>query len=203
MAVMAAHDVLANRVVDLALRQGQQVPRDISVLGVGNHDLHCKLSPVPISSIDANLPEIAVRGAELIEKMLTGRKRIPSITVCPKGVVERASTQFLCYGDDLIGKIVAHIRENVGTGISVRELTQIFPISYRTLCRRFENHVGHSPAAEIRKARLETACRMITDTDLSLTEIALLCGYADLPHMDRSFQQAFGHSPRTYPRGKI
>jgi len=199
-AVMAAHDVLANRMVDLARQLGRRVPQDLSILGVGNHDLHCKLSPVPLSSIDANLPGIAIAGATMLEGMISGKKPPAHVTVPPRGVVERASTDFLFYGDELMAKIVAHIREHAGTGLAAQDLPTRFPITYRTLCRRFARSVGHSPSVEIRKARLEHARRMLAETDLSLTDIALACGYSDLPHMDRDFRKAMGCAPRDLPR---
>ena len=36
---------------------------------------------------------------------------------------------------------------------------------------------------------------MLRKTNKSLTEIAFACGYADLPHMDRSFREMKGCTP--------
>ena len=44
-------------------------------------------------------------------------------------------------------------------------------------------------------ARLRRAQQMIRETRLPLTEIALACGYSDLPHMDRAFRLELGSSP--------
>jgi len=194
-AVMAAHDVLANKLVDLCLRHGLRVPQDIAVLGVGDHDLFCKLSPVPISSIDTGVPEVAIRGATLLEGMLTGIRQPASLLVPPVLLEERRSTEILDYGDDLVARIIAHIRDHACDGIKVGDLVKIFPVSRRTLSRRFIKYVGHSPVTEIRQTRLACARRMLTKTSRSLTEIALTCGYADISHMDHDFRDILGNNP--------
>lgn len=194
-AVMAAHDALANRLVDACLQQGLRVPQDIAVLGVGNHDLLCRLSPVPISSVDAAVPQAALLAAALLEAMIEGGVPPVSPPVPPRGVVERRSTEILVYGDDLVARIVAHIRDHAGEGMKVEELLKAFPVSRRTLTRRFAQYVGHSPAAEIRQAQLHRARHLLEQSRLSLTKIATTCGYADLAHMNRAFRKTFGAPP--------
>jgi LacI family transcriptional regulator len=194
-AVMAAHDSVANRIVDLCRQDGLRVPEDIAVLGVGNHELHCCLSPVPISSIDCAVPEVAMRGAAMLEDMLRQGSGERQACVPPVGTVERQSTEVIGFDNDLVNRVVAHIRDHACEGLRVDDLLKVFPASRRTLTRRFAEYVGHSPAAEIRRARLRHARRMIQQTDLRLREIATACGFADLPHMDRAFRSAFGKRP--------
>jgi len=194
-AVMAAHDSVANRIVDLCRQDGLRVPGDIAVLGVGNHELHCCLSPVPISSIDCAVPEVAMRGAAMLEDMLGQNSGPRAVVVRPSGVVERQSTEILGFENDLVNRVVGYIRDHACEGLRVDDLLRVFPVSRRTLARRFEEYVGHSPANEIRRARLRQARRMVQQTDLRLREIATTCGFADLSHMDRAFRSALGVRP--------
>ncbi len=194
-AVMVAHDALANRLVDLCLHQGLRIPQDVVVLGVGNHDLLCKLSPVPISSIDAAVPKVAICGATMLENLIKGIQPLSPALVQPSGIVQRSSTEILGYGDDLVAKVVSHIRDHACDRTTVKNLPKIFSVSRRTLLRRFTKYVGHSPAAEIRNSRLKHARYMLENTKMSLTEIAYVCGYTDLSHMDRAFRAAIGTSP--------
>ncbi len=194
-AVMAAHDTLANCLVDTCLQRGLRIPQDVAVLGVGNHDMLCQLSPVPISSVDTNVPLAAAQAATLLGELIDGRTPAPPPLVQPGGIVERRSTEIVVYGDDLVARVVAHIRSQADAGTSVASLLRFFPVSRRTLSRRFARFVGHSPAAEIRQARLRQARDMVKHSRLSLTEIAVTCGYADLPHMDRAFRRETGSIP--------
>ncbi|HCE42131.1 MAG TPA: hypothetical protein DET40_01110 [Lentisphaeria bacterium] len=197
-AVMTAHDVMANRLIDLCLRRGLRIPQDIAVLGVGNHDLLCKLSPVPISSIDAAVPKATIRGAEMLEGMINGNYPKAPVFISPNGVVERESTEILSYGDALVAKVVSHIRKHSCNRKIVGSLPRTFSVSRRTLSRRFAKYVGHSPAEEIRKSRLNHAQRLIKNTRMSLTEIAYACGYTDLSHMYRHFREDLDTTPKSF-----
>ncbi len=194
-AIMAAHDALANRLVDLCRQLSIRVPDDLAILGVGNHDLLCRLSPVPISSNDCAVPEVARRGAALLESMIRQEPYPASVTVAPKGVIERRTTEVLGFENDLINRLVRYIRDHACGGLTVDELARRFPISRRTLSRRFHEYVGHSPGEEIRRTRLRQARHLLKQTDLPLKAIAAACGYADLSHLDRAFQQAYQVSP--------
>jgi len=197
-AIMAGHDALANRLVDICLQEGIRVPDDLAILGVGNHDILCRLSPVPISSIDCAVPELAMRGAGLLDAMLHGEPLPGSVKVLPRHVVERGSTEVLGFESDLINRMVRHIREHVRKGLTVEELAQCFPVSRRTLTRRFQEYVGHSPGEEIRRTRLHEARRMLEEGNQPLDSIARACGYTDLPHMNRTFRKAFGQPPGAF-----
>ena len=94
-----------------------------------------------------------------------------------------------------MNRVVGYIRDHACEGLRVDDLLRVFPVSRRTLARRFEEYVGHSPANEIRRARLRQARRMVQQTDLRLREIATTCGFADLSHMDRAFRSALGVRP--------
>jgi LacI family transcriptional regulator len=198
--VMVAHDVLANRVVDLCQQKGIRVPQDLAVLSVGNHELLCELCPVPITSIDAAVPLVATRGAEMLEKMLASGTPCNSICIPPRGIVERRSTEITTYGDNIVAKVVAYIHRHVQNPVTVEDLLRAFPISRRTLDRRFAKYTGHSPAVEIRLARLRLARELVEEDRRSLSEIAMACGFADLSHMDRAFKEAFGQTPRLMRR---
>lgn len=195
--VMAANDAVANRVVDACLLQGMRVPQQIAVLGVGNHDLLCELSPVPISSVDADVPRAAFCAAEMLKAMIEGNAAaapfLPPIQ--PKKVVERRSTEILVYGDDLVARIISFMRTHLAEGIHVDDLVAHFHIPRRTLTRRFNQFVGHSVAAEMQAMRMEHAKRLVESKRMSLTEIAAACGYADLSHMDHAFRKTLGVPP--------
>ncbi len=195
-AVMAAHDALANRLVDLCRQEGIRVPDDLAILGVGNHELLCRLSPVPISSLDCAVPSVAWHGAAMLEAMLLGQAHPSFVSVPPKAVVERRSTEILGFENDLVNRLVRHIRNHACGGLTAEELARRFPVSRRTLSRRFQEYVGHSPGEEIRRTRLRQAQRLLQQTDLPLKEIAAACGYADLSHLDRAYRQAHGKPPK-------
>ncbi|GGC90693.1 AraC family transcriptional regulator [Tersicoccus solisilvae] len=74
-------------------------------------------------------------------------------------------------------------------------------VSSRTLQRLAATHVGLSPAAMIRRRRLqEAAQRLRDDPSVSLAELAADLGYADHAHLTNEFRRVLGLTPSGYRR---
>ncbi len=72
-------------------------------------------------------------------------------------------------------------------------------VSVRTLQRLAHRYVGLSPAAMIRRRRLQDAAeRLRADPSLDLATLAAESGYADHAHLTRDFRAVLGIAPRTY-----
>ena len=62
----------------------------------------------------------------------------------------------------------------------------------------FRELVGIPPARYLRQLRVESACRMLADTDLPLSEIAERNGFASPAYLTASFRAAKGITPSEY-----
>lgn len=72
-------------------------------------------------------------------------------------------------------------------------------VSVRTLQRMAHRYVGVSPAAMIRRRRLQEAAQLVReDSAADLSAIAAELGYADHAHLTRDFQSVLGMAPRSY-----
>jgi len=195
-AIMAFNDFAAVHLLDVCAQIGLHVPNDVAVLGVGNHELICEMCPVPISSIDTNVSEVARRGARLLESLIKKRRvDMLGAFVQPRALVERRSTEVMAFEDAMVARLVNYVRDHVCDGLTVEQLAAAFQMSHRTLTRRCLRSLGRTPVAEIKMARLRHARRMLAGTRLTLTEIAMACGFADLSHMDKAFRTAFDSTP--------
>lgn len=81
------------------------------------------------------------------------------------------------------------------TDLSLSELASECGLSQRHFGRAFKKSVGLSPHRWLTTLRLERAKGLLADTKLSLTEIALDCGFADHSHFTRTFSTAVGCTP--------
>jgi AraC family transcriptional regulator len=68
------------------------------------------------------------------------------------------------------------------------------------LARAFRSSFGVSPAAYLRRARLERALAALADNRRSIAEIALDCGFSDQSHFTRVFRRHTGLTPARYRR---
>ena len=68
-------------------------------------------------------------------------------------------------------------------------------LGLRRMEQLFRDGLGQGPAASYLELRLQTARRMIIDTQHPLREIALRCGFVDPTSFSRAFRRRFGDPP--------
>jgi len=96
------------------------------------------------------------------------------------------------------GPALAHMRANFHLEINNRHLASLSNMSLRAFERQFQAAFHLTPHKFLRKLRLRIASRALMDTDASLSDIALKCGFADQSHFSREFRRQFGRTPREY-----
>ena len=79
---------------------------------------------------------------------------------------------------------------------SVDGLAARLGIGSRHLHRLFIRHVGASPMAVAQTRRLDFAKRLLDETNLPITEIALASGFGSVRRFNSSFLQTYQRSPR-------
>ncbi|HKU15419.1 MAG TPA: AlkA N-terminal domain-containing protein [Steroidobacteraceae bacterium] len=92
------------------------------------------------------------------------------------------------------------IQEGVLDEISVDQLAARIGIGPRHLHRLFTRHVGASPIAVAQTRRLHFAKRLLDETDLPITHVALASGFGSLRRFNYTFQQIYGRAPRDIRR---
>lgn len=78
---------------------------------------------------------------------------------------------------------------------SVEQLAARVGVSDRHLRRIFETQFGVSPVQYLQTRRLLTAKQLLADTDLPVTQVALISGYASLRRFNAAFAEHYGLSP--------
>lgn len=95
---------------------------------------------------------------------------------------------------------VAHalrlISEGFLDGRRTDDLAERVGYSTRQLVRLFEDQVGASPDFVARARRAHLARRLLDESDLTVTAIAHVAGFASLRTMNRTVAELFGFSPR-------
>jgi transcriptional regulator GlxA family with amidase domain len=97
-----------------------------------------------------------------------------------------------------IQEICNWIQEHLQESITVEALAEKVSMSPRNFARIFVRETGITPAKYIDKLRIETACRYLVDTHLSLKEIAVRCGLGSIDNMRKVFSKYINISPADY-----
>jgi LacI family transcriptional regulator len=176
------------------------VPEQVAVIGVDNDEWVCKLSNPPLSSIALNFERGGYNAAELLDKLMKGKEKMKNqfIMVEPMHPVLRQSTDILAIEDTEVVNAVRYIRQHVKEPIQVSDVTRVTSLSRRSLERRFRAILGRSIHDEIRRVRAEQIVRMLIDTNLPVSRIALELGFPGVEHIARLFRKEKAMTPLAY-----
>ena len=87
-----------------------------------------------------------------------------------------------------IVSVMEYIKANLDSKITLETLCERTHMSSATLNRRFRAAVCQSPMAYVLSARIARARTLIEEGELRRTEIAQICGFYDLAHMNKYLQ---------------
>ncbi|MCK0151181.1 GlxA family transcriptional regulator [Marivita sp. S6314] len=100
--------------------------------------------------------------------------------------------------DSLVARATRLMRENVEAPLRLDHLADALNTSPRTLTRRCQSALGMTPGQLCRHIRLSAARHLVESSTLSISEIAVRCGYEDPTALTRAFRTRFGAAPRAF-----
>lgn len=86
----------------------------------------------------------------------------------------------------------ANIEEPMGLG----ELAQHVGVSRRQMERLFQKYLNCVPTRYYLELRLQRARLLLLQTDKSIVDVALACGFVSAPHFSKCYRDLFGIPPR-------
>jgi AraC-like DNA-binding protein len=92
-------------------------------------------------------------------------------------------------------RICEYIHSNLDQNISLEALAEMAGLSTHHFARAFKQTVGMPPHGYVLQRRIEHAQKMLRNTDLPMSEIALSAGFSDQSHLARHFRRITGMSP--------
>jgi len=198
--VMACYDLRGVQVLDACRRLGVAVPEEVAVIAADNDELLCELSHPPLSSVIPNTHRTGYEAAGLLDKLMGGGSVKPGAThlIAPLGIATRHSTNVLAIEDPALAKALHFIRQNACSGIKVNDVLKATPLSRRALENRFVKAIGRSPHEEILRVRLDRVKELLTETDLSLADIAQRTGFTHVEYLTVVFRNKVGTTPGKY-----
>ena len=201
LAVLAFSDIGGRQVAEACRLSGLNIPEEVAVIG-GEHDaLNCQITRPPLSSIDLCPERIGWEAAALLARLMDGEPPPEEpIRITPARIIVRQSTDTLAIDDPILVQALEFIAEHAKRAISVADVLESVPVSRRVLEQRFQKRLGRTPAAEIRRVRIETAKRMLAGTNRSLNQIAAACGFDHPEVLTRVFRRYEGLTPSAYRR---
>lgn len=95
-----------------------------------------------------------------------------------------------------------YIRENIGDPeLRIESVARVAGVSHSYLCRIIQDKTGKTAKNHMIQMRLETAARLLKNTQLSISEIVWSVGFSDPSHFCKAFKNFYGLSPSEYRKG--
>ena len=197
--IMTCADDFSQHVVEACKINNIKIPEEISIIGVDNDDMVCLFSNPTLSSIALNFQHAGYEAASLLDKMMKKQKTAKQdIMVHADRVVERQSTNILKIDDEEVVNALRYMQANAKYAIQVSDVVNATNCSRRSLELKFTQHCGGSINSKIRHYRIMLICQMLRKTDMTISQIALKIGFANISHLSRYFHNSMKISPSEY-----
>ena len=99
---------------------------------------------------------------------------------------------------DAFASVIAHLHEHYDERHSAEMLAEMAGLSVNHFERRFRKAFGSSPRQYLLRIRIENATQLLIETEKSVSEIALCCGFYDHAHFSRCFKRFMSVTPTEY-----
>ncbi|RIX53672.1 AraC family transcriptional regulator [Paenibacillus nanensis] len=103
--------------------------------------------------------------------------------------------------NERINKVIQFMEQNLSSKISLDELADVAHFSKYHFSRVFTSIVGSTPSSYLSSKRLQKSIHYLTDTDKTVLEIALLCGFESASNFNLAFKKHFNKTPSEVRRG--
>jgi LacI family transcriptional regulator len=197
--IMTCNDDRAQHVTSACINAKVDVPYEVAVVGVDNDEQVCVVSNPPLSSVALDVKKAGFHTSELLGKMMAGKKLSPQrVYVHPIKVVTRQSTDIVAIEDKLVAQALNFINQNAERPLQIHDVAKEVRFSRSHLHQKFMSTLNRSVYDEIRRARINIISRLLLETDLSVSDIAIKLGFSSDSHIARYFKQRTGMSPLKY-----
>ena len=104
---------------------------------------------------------------------------------------------------DLFHTMANYIQNNLSHPLRIGSIASVFHISQSQMFRIFRDACGLSPQQYYEKVRINYACTLIYQSNLSYKEISQLCGYEYESHFYKSFKKIMNTTPAEYRKKRV
>ncbi len=199
--IFACNDDRGQHILEVCKMNNLKVPEDVAVIGVDNDQMICDIGDPPLTSIALNVEPAGFEAARLLDQLINKKKiSVKQVMVTASHVVQRQSSDILAVDDADVASAINYIRNNARKKILVDDVVKTTNVGRRSLEERFRKTIHRSIHKEIRQVRVELISKMLTDTDLPISEITSLFDFTDNEHISRYFKKEKGVTLQEFRR---
>ena len=134
----------------------------------------------------------------LHQQILTGSNEPFTVTISPKCIIERQSTDRHNIRDSYVAEVVRYLSDHYREDLDVEGICAQVPLSKRAIELRFRKVMGTTIYQYLTQLRLEHFTRLLLTTDRAMLDMAMEAGFQDGSNIARIFRRYRGCSPKEY-----
>ncbi|MEE1047251.1 MAG: PocR ligand-binding domain-containing protein [Clostridia bacterium] len=124
-----------------------------------------------------------------------------TITLLELSVNFILKNRFISSSDkDLFKEVSTYIEDNLDSDLSIERLCKVFNVGRTYLYTEIKKFFPDGIARFIKKKRLEKSCRLLTETNLSVNNIAETVGFNDYNYFLKIFKKEYGVTPKQFKK---
>lgn len=101
-------------------------------------------------------------------------------------------------GRKRLGRVLDYIDAHLDQSLGLADLAAIAQMSQYHFSTTFKMAMGMPPYRYVLQQRTQRAKQLLKDESITISEVALRCGFADQSHMTKHFSKLVGISPKRY-----
>lgn len=94
--------------------------------------------------------------------------------------------------------VIEFIDRNLSKPLSLEDIASISDLSPSHFTRLFRSSTGLTPHQYLLRRRIDTAQRLLIESEMSISEVAFECGFADQVHFTQAFRRFAGKAPGAF-----
>ncbi|MBS7008977.1 AraC family transcriptional regulator [Anaerostipes sp.] len=102
--------------------------------------------------------------------------------------------------DEKIKSMMQFVQEHYAQKLTVLQIASAAYISERECFRIFRQNLGMTPLEYVKSFRIQQACIMLSDLNMSISFIGQSCGLGSSSYFAKAFREALGCTPKEYRR---
>lgn len=111
---------------------------------------------------------------------------------------ESLSTDSANLLENSLAQLRLNIQANPGAPWNVTQMAKYLYISPRHLQKLYQRQFGVSCMSDVINNRIALAKNLLSDTNMSIIQISIQCGYSSAEHFSRQFKKYTNMSPKRY-----
>jgi len=99
-------------------------------------------------------------------------------------------------------RVLDYVEDHLSETIRVADLSCLVRLTESHFSRAFRKRFGAAPHNYVVSRRIRRSVRLLLEGELSLSEIALACGFSDQAHFSNTFRRLMGITPAAWRRSR-